>query len=156
MPRTAVLFVCMGNICRSPLAEGLFLHHANQRGVSDRFSVDSAGTGGWHAGERPDQRSLAVAKQNGVTLPGRARQVTTDDFDAFHHLICMDNANREHLLAMGAPAAQTRLLLEYDPEAELEEVPDPYYGGAGGFDLVYRLVDRSCAGLLDHLLVNSE
>ena len=141
----------MGNICRSPLAEGLFLHKINQRGVTQRFSVESAGTGGWHAGELPDPRVRAVAQQKGIELCSRARQVTTGDFTAFDHIICMDEDNREHLLNMGAPPQKVRLLLECDRSAPMREVPDPYYGGADGFELVYKLVDAACNALIDEL-----
>jgi protein-tyrosine phosphatase len=150
--RVRVLFVCMGNICRSPLAEGLFLHKINQRGVAGRFSVESAGTGGWHAGELPDPRVRAVAQSRGVELCSRARQVTTGDFAAFDHIICMDEDNREHVLEMGAPPDKVRLLLECHAEAPMREVPDPYYGGADGFELVYKLVDEACEALVDELL----
>jgi protein-tyrosine phosphatase len=144
----------MGNICRSPLAEGVFLYKINQRGVADRFTVESAGTGGWHAGELPDPRVRAVAKRAGIELCSRARQVTKSDFMSFDHLICMDEDNREHLLNMGAPPQQVRLLLECDRSSPVREVPDPYYGGAGGFELVYKLVDKACDALIDELLAD--
>jgi len=155
MSKTSVLFICMGNICRSPLAEGLFIHHANRRGVLGRFSVDSAGTGGWHAGERPDPRSLAVAAKNGVTLPGHARQVVVEDFTRFDHLLCMDHANLRHLLDMGAPEERTKLMLSFDPKAPLVEVPDPYYGGDDGFDTVFAMLDRACDLAVEDLLAGS-
>src|SRR5262245_42334662 len=91
--RIRVLFVCLGNICRSPLAEGVFLHLAQAAGVADRFEVDSAGTGDWHAGERPDSRATAVARKHGVELPSIARQVTRADFDRFDHIVAMDREN---------------------------------------------------------------
>lgn len=146
-----VLFLCMGNICRSPLAEGVFVHLINARRVAHRYVVDSAGTGGWHAGELPDRRSLDVAKRNGIQLPSRARQVTRADLGRFDWFICMDEDNRENVLALGAPEQRVRLLLDFDPGAQLREVPDPYYGGEDGFELVYRLVSSACAALLDHL-----
>lgn len=150
--RCGVLFICMGNICRSPLAEGLFRFKANQRGVVDRFDIDSAGTGGWHAGELPDHRMRATAQKYGVPLTSRARQVSRDDFQRFHHLICMDHDNRRNVLAMNAPADRVKLLLEFDPAAPVREVPDPYYGGEEGFETVYRLVNSACDALLDQLL----
>jgi protein-tyrosine phosphatase len=152
MSRTSILFICMGNICRSPLAEGLFLHKVNQRRVADRFSIDSAGTGGWHAGELPDHRMRATAEVYGVKLVSRARQVTTHDFAMFHHLVCMDEHNRRHILSMGAPHEKVSLLLEFDPSTRVREVPDPYYGGDEGFETVYRLVDAACDALLEKLL----
>ncbi len=147
-----VLFVCMGNICRSPLAEGVFLHKLRERDVEHRFDVDSAGTGGWHAGDRADARMRKVAAEHGVELPSRARQVTQDDWHRFDHILCMDDVNHEELLAMGAPAASLRLLLSVDPAAQVREVPDPYYGGTDGFELVFTLVDQACDVLLDTLI----
>ena len=155
-PRTSILFVCMGNICRSPLAEGVFLHKLQQRGVVNRFLVDSAGTGQWHAGERPDRRARAIAKQHGIVLTSRARQVTTEDFDRFDHLICMDEANREQLENWGAPQHKLQLLLEVDPDCELQEVPDPFYGGGDGFQTIFRLIDSACDALLDQLLATTQ
>ena len=151
-PPIGVLFVCMGNICRSPLAEGVFEHKAEARGVSERFLIDSAGTGGWHVGERPDSRARAVAARHGVRLPGRARQVNRSDLEQFDHLICMDEDNRRDLVGLGAPPDKVRLLLECDPLAKSREVPDPYYGGSGGFEAIYDLIDSSCEALLDELL----
>jgi protein-tyrosine phosphatase len=150
--RTGVLFICLGNICRSPLAEGVFLHKVNRRGLAHRFRVDSAGTGGWHIGEPADHRAIEVARRHGVTLPSRARQVHPRDFDVFDHLVCMDESNREDVLNLGAPAAKVRLLLEASPACGVIEVPDPYYGGRDGFDLVFSLVDVACEALLDDLL----
>jgi protein-tyrosine phosphatase len=144
--------ICMGNICRSPLAENVLRHKAQQRGVDHLFVIDSAGTGGWHVGEPPDARVSRVAASHGVRMTGAARQVSPDDFQNFDLLICMDQDNREHVLKMGAPAERVRLLLEFDPAASHREVPDPYYGGADGFELVYRLVDSASERLLDHLL----
>lgn len=141
----------MGNICRSPLAEGLFLHKINQRRVAGQFHVDSAGTGNWHEGQRPDPRSIAVAEKRGVVLPGRARQATVDDFARFDHLICMDRVNRRHLVAMGAPEQKIRLLLSFVPNGDVVDVPDPYTGDLDGFELVYSLCDRGCEGLLAEL-----
>ncbi|MDY7108209.1 MAG: low molecular weight protein-tyrosine-phosphatase [Planctomycetota bacterium] len=151
-PPTRVLFVCMGNICRSPLAEAIFRHRAATRGVAERFLVDSAGTGDWHVGEAPDERVQHVAARNGVWLDSAARQVKRGDFKRFDHIFCMDEDNREALLEMGAPAGKVRLLLECDPRAPMVEVPDPYFGGEDGFDLVWRLVDSACDAVLDELL----
>ncbi len=154
--RTSVLFVCLGNICRSPLAEGVFLHLAQQRDAAARFDVDSCGTGGWHAGERPDPRSLAVAEKFGVTLPGRARKYEPRTDNAFDWLIPMDASNRDDLIESGAPRERVRLLRSFDPllagmpERSLD-VPDPYYGAAGGFDEVYEMIHRACTGMLDEL-----
>lgn len=142
----------MGNICRSPLAENVFRHQANQRGVMDRFDIDSAGTGGWHAGEPPDHRMQATAKARGVKMIGRARQVRTEDFERYDLLLCADEDNRRNLLKIGAPKDKTRLLLEFHPDADVREVPDPYYGGQDGFETVFELVETACEHLLNHLL----
>jgi len=148
----SVLFVCMGNLCRSPLAEGVFRAKAAKRGVEHLLVIDSAGTGHWHVGEPPDERMRRTAAGHGVTLGGTARQVARRDFRRFDHIICMDEENREDLVAMGAPEAKVRLLLEFDSQALLEEVPDPYCGDLDAFELVYRLVDAACEALLEALL----
>lgn len=147
-----ICFVCMGNICRSPLAENVFRHKARQRGVERRFVIDSAGTGGWHAGESPDPRVRRVAETHGITMTGTARQISRDDFNRFDLLLCMDEANREHLLGMGAPQHKLHLLLECDPKAARAEVPDPYYGGHDGFETCYRLIESACEALLEQML----
>ena len=151
-PPIGVLFICMGNICRSPVAEGVFLSKTQRRGVAGRFLVESAGTGGWHAGDRADPRSCEIARQHGVSLEGTARQVIRGDFDRFDHLICMDNDNRDNLFDAGAPPKKVRLLLEFDRDLEVREVPDPYYGGPDGFQEMYTLIERGCEALLEDLL----
>lgn len=148
----SILFVCMGNICRSPMAEAIFRHKAILRDALDRFSIDSAGTGGWHAGDPPDSRMQTTARRNGVTLEGAARQVRVRDFKEFDLILCMDDENHEALLAMGAPGERVRKMLEFDPEQERHDVPDPYYGEHDGFQHVFDLLDRSCEHLLDQLL----
>jgi protein-tyrosine phosphatase len=145
--RIRVLFVCLGNICRSPLAEGVFLHLAERAGVADRFEVDSAGTGDWHVGER------------------LARQVTAADLQRFDYIVAMDRENLWNLERMarerhgGPPRAKIHLLREDDPDREAgddrHDVPDPYYGGASGFDQVYQMVHRSAEALLRRLLAES-
>ncbi len=162
--RTGVLFLCLGNICRSPLAEGIFIHHATRRGVIERFRVDSAGTGGWHAGSRPDPRSVAVAEKHGVHLPGRARQLDglvdgagdgAGNGTGFDLVLAMDTQNKMDAIEMGVPESRVRLMRSFDPTAAPDaEVPDPYYGGDRGFDDVYDMLVRACEGLLDHLLAD--
>lgn len=149
--RQRLLFICMGNICRSPLAEGIFLHKANERGVADQFDVDSAGTGGWHVGEPADPRAQEVAQKYGVTLVSRARQIRDDDVDNFDLLLCMDEDNRRRVERLGPKPDQLRLMLEFHPDSKHREVPDPYYGGDDGFDLVYTLLDQACDNLLNEL-----
>jgi protein-tyrosine phosphatase len=155
----SVLFVCLGNICRSPMAEGVFRHVLDEEGLSDRYKVDSAGTGGWHVGESPDARSVRTAASHGVTLSGHARQIRPEDFRTFDYVVAMDRSNLDDLeryrAGVGGDAA-LYLLREFDPEGEPgAEVPDPYYGGPSGFDDVFEMVHRSCRGLLEHTLEES-
>ena len=150
-----LLFVCMGNICRSPLAEGIFLHLARERNLSEKFEVDSAGVGDWHVGHAPDPRSQAVANKHGIELICRARQVEApEDFESFDLILAMDRTNFRDLLSL-SPAEhhhKIKLMRDYDSgTAEDREVPDPYYGGPGGFDNVYGMLHRACSGLLDEL-----
>jgi protein-tyrosine phosphatase len=143
-----ILFVCMGNICRSPTAEAVMRSLVRQAGLDDRIEVDSAGTGGWHAGESPDARATEAAARRGVEITGAARQVTAADFDDFDLLVAMDQDNLQGLLAI-APGeelvAKVRLLADH------VEVPDPYYGGARGFEAVLDIVESGCRDLLDEL-----
>lgn len=162
MKPTGVLFVCLGNICRSPLAEGIFIHMAEARGVRDRFDIDSCGTGAWHAGERADHRSLAVGRKHGIELPSIARQLhPTNDARRFQWFIAMDRANVRSLVAAGIPPGGIRLMRSFDPSltgakhADLE-VPDPYDWPGDGFEDVYQMLERACRGLLDFLLDETE
>ena len=150
-----VCFVCLGNICRSPTAEAVMRHLVAQEGLGDRIEVDSAGTGDWHVGDPPDRRARAVGAKRGIPLSGTARQFTAADFSGYDHVIAMDRANRDELLRMaGTPAdrGKVRLLRSFDASAPPDaDVPDPYYGGPGGFDEVFDICERACRGLLDHL-----
>lgn len=160
--RIGVLFVCLGNICRSPIAEGVFLHLARERGVSERFRVDSAGTGHWHVGNPPDPRARAVARRHGVELVGTARLVDpASDFaeqvaGGFHWLVGMDLSNVSRLLRLGAPPGRVRLLRSFgsdnptDRDALLE-VPDPYSSSDDGFEEVFHMIHESCERLLDRM-----
>ena len=153
---TSVLFVCLGNICRSPMAEGVFAHLVDQAGLSDRITIDSAGTGSWHVGESPDLRAARTASGHGVSLTGSARQVRPEDFRNFNYVIAMDRDNLASLEelrdAVGGEAA-LYLLREFDPEGSPgAEVPDPYYGGPYGFEEVFQMVKRSGEALLAHIL----
>ncbi len=152
--RVGVLFVCLGNICRSPLAKVVFEHHVRRAGLQERFRIDSCGTGGWHAGEGADPRSVKVAAERGLRLDHVARMLHHSDFVSFHYLIAMDRSNRTNMVTMGAPPERVHLIRAFDPrlvgkgERELD-VPDPYYGGDDGFVKVYEMLDAACGGLLE-------
>jgi protein-tyrosine phosphatase len=150
-----ILFVCMGNICRSPTAEGVMRRLLRDAGL-EGVEVESAGTGGWHAGEPPDERATAAAARRGVTLEGAARQVRPADFRRFDLLVAMDRANLGELLALAVDdegAEKVRLLREFDPATSGGDldVPDPYYGGDRGFENVLDMVEAACRGLIDEL-----
>jgi len=150
-----VLFVCMGNICRSPLAEAVFRHQVRERGLEGAFEIDSAGTSGYHAGSPPDRRSTETAARRGVELAGRSRQFTAADLGRFDYVIAMDADNLttiEGIHSVAGGPARVHRLREWDPERSARDVPDPYYGGPSGFEDVHDIVDRSCAALLDHIV----
>jgi protein-tyrosine phosphatase len=151
---TRVLFVCLGNICRSPAAEAVFASLAGEAGASYRFTIDSAGTGAWHVGEPADARMRQAARLRGITMTSIARQVTRDDFDRFDLIVAMDSENAAALrrLAPAGQASKVVLFRDYDPDGPGEDVPDPYYGGPDGFDDVLDIVTRSGRNLLAHLL----
>jgi protein-tyrosine phosphatase len=149
-----LLFVCLGNICRSPTAEGVMRKLVREAGLDDELTLDSAGTGGWHVGSAPDARASAAARARGVDLEGTARQVARADFERFDLILAMDRSNLRDLKELAPDEAarqRVRLLREFDPASaggsDLD-VPDPYYGGPGGFDEVLDLVQAACAGLL--------
>ena len=150
-----ILFVCLGNICRSPTAEGVMRHKLGQAGLAADVDVESAGTGGWHIGHAPDERAAAVAKLRGISLESRAQRFETRHFEDFDLILAMDRQNLEDMRSL-APHADAEgrlgLLREYDPAAaevgELE-VPDPYFGGEQGFEDVLDMVERACDGLLE-------
>ena len=151
----SVLFVCLGNICRSPLAEGILSHQLKEAGIADRIYVDSAGTGAWHVGQDPDTRSILVAKKNGVDLSGLARQVQFEDFFDFQLILAMDRENLQNLKKLESDIGSEtaiRLFREFDPLQDgVLDVPDPYYGGPKGFDQVFEMIERTCAALVDYL-----
>lgn len=152
--RTGVLFVCLGNICRSPLAKAVFIHQARSRNLLDRFDIDSCGLGSWHVGGPADPRTVDVAREHGLRVDHVARVFDPyNDPDRFPWIIAMDRQNVSGLLARGAPPARVRLMRSFDPALagepdHLLEVPDPYTGGPEGFREVYRMLDRACTGLL--------
>ena len=149
-----VCFVCLGNICRSPTAEAVFLHHVQRQGVSERFVVDSAGTGGWHVGERAHPDTRAAARARGVEIHSIGRQFVQRDFARFDYVIAMDRSNRANLerIADEASRPTIHLLRDFDPASPKgSDVPDPYYDG--GFDGVYDICDAAAAGLLAELRI---
>ena len=148
----SILFVCMGNICRSPLAEAAFRAEAERLGLD--VLADSAGTGGWHAGEPPDTRAIAAARRNGVDIAHlRARKVTRDDFHRFDHIVALDEENLADLRALQPPGSRARVSLLLDHAAGREEqgVADPYYGGDSHFDTAWRDVVAGARGLVGAL-----
>ncbi|MGM0577331.1 MAG: low molecular weight protein-tyrosine-phosphatase [Myxococcota bacterium] len=159
MKRSSVLFVCLGNICRSPLAEGVFRDEVARRGVEGLVRVDSCGTGGWHVGEAPDPRSVEVAQRHGLDISHqRARQLRGEDFYEFVWMIPMDRSN-ERVLAASRPDDHDGLVRRYTtfvPGRAPEDVPDPYYGGPRGFDDVFDLIRRGAGPLLDEILADLE
>lgn len=146
-----VLFVCLGNICRSPMAEGVFRRLVEEAGYADLVEIDSAGTHAYHVGEPPDPRAQAAARRRGVDISGlRGRQARREDFARFDYVLAMDQENHAHLLSL-APAEhahKVRLFLEFATRAQTRAVPDPYFGGEAGFDRVLDLIEDAAAGLL--------
>lgn len=150
-----ILFVCLGNICRSPLAEAVFRTEAESRGVADRFEIDSAGTSGYHRGAAPDRRAATVARSRGITVSGASRQVTSHDLERFDYVVCMDADNLDEVERLRDEAgASTKVvrLRDWDPDPEHGDVPDPYFGGDQGFEHVHDIVERACRAMLDDLL----
>ncbi|EED36993.1 Low molecular weight phosphotyrosine protein phosphatase [Luminiphilus syltensis NOR5-1B] len=149
-----VLFVCLGNICRSPTAEGVFRVLCEREGVADQLRIDSAGTAGWHVGKPPDSRTIEAASKRGIDLSSlRARQISRGDFMAFDLVLAMDSDNYDSLVAL-RPAGFTGELerfLSYAVSSAPVDVPDPYYGGDAGFEQVFDLIEEASEGLLAHL-----
>ena len=156
---TKLLFVCLGNICRSPAAEGVFLHLIEQRQLTDQFLVDSAGTGGWHVGNPADRRMQAAARRRGIHLPSRARQIELGDLESFDYILVMDQDNLRNVSSMAnelgpRSTAKIRLMLSHARRVDTLEVPDPYYGGDQGFEHVLDLLEDACEGLIEDLLAS--
>ncbi len=152
--RVRVLFVCMGNICRSPMAEGVFRHHVGRAGLDGRIAIDSAGTHNYHVGDPPDPRAQQVAGRRGYDLSSqRGRQVSDVDFSEFDFLLAMDEVNLRVLKRLCPPqhAHKLKLFMEFSAGTTLREVPDPYYGGNQGFERVLDMVEEASQGLLAHL-----
>ena len=151
---TRVLFICLGNICRSPAAEGVFLHLLEREGLQQAFTVDSAGTGGWHVGNAADPRMRSAASRRGIHLPSRARQLEPADLTRFDHILTMDGDNLSAVMALARRhplSARIAPITDHCRRHRASEVPDPYYGGPDGFDQVLDLLEDACAGLLEDL-----
>ena len=149
-----VLFVCTGNICRSPTAEGVFRDLVESRGLGAGITIDSAGTLDYHAGEPPDTRAQEAARERGVEIGRqRARKAVAEDFSRFDYVLAMDRTNRSTLAGLCPPGEEHRLRLftEFCREAGSGDVPNPYYGGPGGFERVFDMIEEGCQGLLDHI-----
>lgn len=152
-----LLFVCLGNICRSPSAENIMNHLIRQAGLEDKIQCDSAGTSSYHIGSAPDRRMNAAAKLRGIELVGHARQLTKADFEKFDLILAMDRENYEDICALdqsGQYRHKVRLMCDFCTRHSLREVPDPYYGGEGGFNQVIDLLFDACEGLLKAELLN--
>ncbi|SEA09934.1 protein tyrosine phosphatase [Thiothrix caldifontis] len=154
MEKVKVLFVCMGNICRSPTAQGVFAHLVQSQGLADRILIDSAGTHAYHIGKPPDSRSQAAAKDRGLDLSEqRARKVDMLDFERFDYILAMDRANLQDLQQLAFPPQQERiyLFMRFATRWNTDEVPDPYYGGSSGFERVLDMIEDAAEGLLEHI-----
>ena len=149
-----ICFVCLGNICRSPTAEGVFQHLVNQRGLHSYFYIDSAGTSAYHIGEPANSKSQWVANQQGVKLHSKARRFVPSDLEEFDLILAMDSENFSNIRLLdknGSYAEKIKMMREFEPQPDSPDVPDPYYGGMDGFQDVFDVIMRSCEGLLDEL-----
>lgn len=154
MTRVSVCFVCLGNICRSPTAEGIFIQLVEQAGLSDRFVIDSAGTSAYHEGEQADPRSRRYAESRGVTLPSISRLFVAEDFARFDYVIAMDSRNHRDMerLASIEQRSKLHMLRSFDRQHRGSlDVPDPYYGAGDGFARVFDICHAGCTGLLEHI-----
>ncbi|NOQ35381.1 MAG: low molecular weight phosphotyrosine protein phosphatase [Methylococcaceae bacterium] len=159
MKKIKVLFVCMGNICRSPTAEGVFTRLVKEKQLLDQFEIDSAGTHAYHIGEQPDHRSQKTAKEHGIELSHlRARKVIYGDFDDYDYLLAMDNDNYD-IMINACPSHhhdKIKYFLDYAPQLGFREVPDPYYGGEHGFENVLNMIEAASTGFLEFLKTSGE
>lgn len=155
MAKHRLLFVCLGNICRSPMAEGVFRRVAEEEGVAHLFEIDSAGLGDWHVGQAPDTRAQSAARRRGIDISGQsARQVQHADYTRFDLLLAMDGSNFAELTQLAPKHARHRIrrLLDFAPHTETQDVPDPFFGGREGFDHALDLIEHASRGLLAELL----
>ena len=158
MKKIAVLFVCLGNICRSPAAEAIFINLIEKKKLTDGFIVDSAGTGSWHIGSAPDKRSIEVADKHGIDIRHqKARQFTNHDFNKFDHIYVMDKSNFSDVVRLASTqndVDKVKLILQHVNSENPPSVPDPYYGGNDGFENVYQLLDAACQKIIDKIKQN--
>jgi low molecular weight protein-tyrosine phosphatase len=156
MSKIHIVFVCLGNICRSPLAEGILKHLVTERGYGEKIMIDSAGTANYHIGERPDPRTIENALKNGVELLSRARQFSEDDFDLFDYIIAMDKSNLYNIAYLENNESEKKYKIlkmrNFDNLAKNMDVPDPYYGGPNGFQDVFDILYRSNQNFLEYLI----
>ena len=149
-----ILFVCLGNICRSPSAEAVFKHLVEKKGEEGNFFIDSAGTSAWHAGEKADARMRRHAKKRGIELTSISRQFVAEDFDRFDYIIAMDRENMDEMKRMARnknDLDKLHMMTDFSQKFNYHEIPDPYYGGDEGFELVLDLLEDANKGLLDHI-----
>ncbi len=154
MKKQSVLFVCLGNICRSPAAEAIFLDLINKKGLNDSFIVDSAGTGSWHIGKKADTRMRIASRKRGVEIDSIARQISSNDFEKFNYIVAMDDSNYENIIDMKSRTslsdfASIKKIQNFRSIFQEREVPDPYFGGNEGFDNVLDILEDSVSGFLD-------
>ena len=154
MDKVKVLFVCLGNICRSPLAEAIFIHKIKQKKIDHYFEVDSCGTANYHIGDTPDSRTIANARKNGVSINHLGRQLCEEDLLYFDYVLAMDHSNHRNILRLSNARDQQHkisLMRAFDPEGKDQEVPDPYYGTEHNFQEVFDILNRTMDSFLDHL-----
>jgi len=159
VPRNSILFVCLGNICRSPIAEGVFRHIFENRGYRGVFHVDSAGLGSWHIGSPPDERAQAAMRLHGIDISNlRARRVTPADFETFDLILAMDRSNRNALFKLAPKEHHHKiaLFMDYAPNLCVQEIPDPFFGEKDGFDYAYQLIESASRGLFVSLTTKSQ
>ena len=159
MKKISVLFVCLGNICRSPAAEALFIKKIKEKQIEDRFLVDSAGTGSWHVGKKSDLRMRLAAKNRKIDITSKARQINKNDFQKFNYILTMDNSNYKNVMSLKnreliSDNCKVMKIQEFANSFREEEVPDPYFGGEQGFNNVLNILDDSTSGFLDYVVKN--